>query len=87
MLKIPKTQREAEVRDRPGERHLHAPVRGFFRLFGLYGTGFAPAKKNPVVSHKRSGMMIERKGSICLRGFNVSRPAFSAVSSPSRSAS
>ena len=71
----------------PASATFTAPVRGFLRLFGLYGTGFMPAKKNPVVKNNTTGIIKDRNGSRCFSGFNVSRPARRAVSSPSRSAS
>src|SRR3989338_11580400 len=56
-----------------------------FKLYGLNGTGFAYANRMPV-GIIRSGKMTEQKKSICARGFSVSRPAYRAVASPSRSA-
>ena len=49
----------------PASATFTAPVRGFFKLFGLYGTGFMPAKKNPVVKNNTTGMMNDRNRSRC----------------------
>ena len=55
------------------------PVRGFRIRFGLMGTGFA--QPNPVNNSK-----IAPKGSTWEKGFRVSLPFESAVSSPQRRA-
>ena len=55
-LKYPNTSAMKRLVMGPASATFTAPVRGFFKLLGLYGTGFAPAKKNPVVKKSTSGI-------------------------------
>jgi len=61
-----------------------APNKGFFKLKGLYGTGFAQPKAilKPVIINENMGTKKEPTGSKCLKGFNDNLPISLAVVSP-----
>jgi len=60
-----------------------APNRRSLKLRGLYGTGLAYPKINPVLIKRRSsGRITEPNKSICFMGLRLKRPRFLAVGSP-----
>lgn len=83
----PKTSAIKRFDNGPAAATIAGPHFWFFRLYGLYGTGFAHPKINPVPEKARSaGIITEPKGSICGIGLSVSLPAILAVGSPNFSA-
>jgi len=61
----------------------NSPHLWFFRLYGLYGTGFAhPKIKLVFIRIKIPGTKKEPTGSRCLIGLRVNLPAYFAVTSP-----
>lgn len=70
----------------PPKATIAGPHFWFRRLYGLYGTGFAQPKANPVVTSIASGTMIDPQMSMWLIGLKFSRPEYFAVASPSQSA-
>ncbi len=61
-------------------------LRGLLSLEILTGTGFAQPKYPAPEIVKIIGKTMDPMGSMCLRGFRVSRPALFAVSSPKMNA-
>ena len=56
---------------------------GFFKLFGLNGTGLAHPKSTGLpMAYKSNGNSTDPNGSMCLIGFKVNLPASLAVESP-----
>ena len=69
----------------PAKAMRNSPIRRCFKLYGLYGTGFAHPKVKPA-NEVIIGTMMEPTGSMCFSGFKVNLPCNRAVGSPRRSA-
>ena len=61
----------------------HSPP---FNFFCAIGTGFAPPKIGPPSINNNKGIIIDKKGSICFKGFTESLPSSFAVVSPRKKA-
>lgn len=70
----------------PPSATMAGPHFWFLRLYGLYGTGLAQPKANPVEISIRNGTIIEPQISICLIGLKFNLPEYLAVESPSQRA-
>ena len=79
----PKTRAIDKFEAGPAKAMRNSPVLLFFKLYGLYGTGFAQPKVKPA-KYVISGTTIVPIGSMCFNGFRVRRPCRRAVGSPRR---
>ena len=68
----------------PAMATIAGPYFGYFKLYGLNGTGLAQPNAAPLVTSMIRGIIIVPHISMCAIGFKVKRPAFLAVLSPSR---
>lgn len=66
----------------PAKETIALSLKGFLKLFGLTGTGFAQPIRNAPLKNDRNGKSNEPIGSICLTGFKEYLPCCSAVESP-----